>query len=281
MTESRHRPNDTGLGIQESGPAGGESGSSGDKEGESAHAAEQHEAGKVAATSPIVSDGSNVRVEREGKGHRHSLSLETCVSSHLDGETTQQPGASPWSHQQIVAQPESEEPSQEDVERAEKWQDMPAIAQFDIYDEETGKIIARARSKSLEGDEMADSSLGYTRVTTDDDAQSATSMDEETRYLFSEEQLDDDAARTPLSQMQATKEFLTEAQKVAYIALCKLAMMDMIKDTSRAKTKEVRFATESMVLWSQKMMMRLYSHMDITPQGDLSKEVANFRASHG
>ena len=104
----------------------------------------------------------------------------------------------------------------------------------------------------------------------DEDAQSADSMDENTHYLF-KETLDDEEAKTPLAQMQATKELLTEGQRIAYVGLCKLTMVGMLRDTARAKFQENRAANsaayESMVLWSQKMMLRLFGHMDISPAG--------------
>jgi hypothetical protein len=93
-------------------------------------------------------------------------------------------------------------------------------------------------------------------------------MDENTQYLF-HESVDDEDAKTPLSQMQATKELLTEGQRIAYVGLCKLTMVGMLRDVGRVRYKENRAAYESMTLWSQKMMIRLFGHMDISAAGCL------------
>ncbi|ODQ55743.1 DUF726-domain-containing protein [Saitoella complicata NRRL Y-17804] len=178
-------------------------------------------------------------------------------------------GASEWSHQVAVGQ---DRPHGSPVlERKEttadddgEWTNMEAIATYDMYDED-GRIIARAAVD--DEDERATGAKGYTRVDADEDNQSATSMDENTRYLFDETKFEDDeAARTPLSQMQATKDLLTEGQRIAYVGICKLLMVEMLRDISSSKRKEIAKATESMILWSQKMSVRLYAHMEITAE---------------
>ena len=112
----------------------------------------------------------------------------------------------------------------------------------------------------------------------EDDVQSADSMDENTQYLFTES-LDDEGAKTPLSQMQATKELLTEGQRIAYVGLCKLTMVGMLRDIGRVRFKENRAAYESMTLWSQKMMTRLFGHMDISAAGGSLLKCADGRTS--
>jgi hypothetical protein len=72
-----------------------------------------------------------------------------------------------------------------------------------------------------------------------------------------------------VSQLQATKELLTEGQRIAYVGLTRLELSSMLNDaeslvrTSKTK-KQVALAAESMKMWSQKMMIRLYTHMDIS-----------------
>lgn len=92
-----------------------------------------------------------------------------------------------------------------------------------------------------------------------------------TRYLF-----DEDKAMTPLSQMQATKNLLTEAQRIAYVGLCALAareMADMLKamnNPGQKELKELKEAAKSMELWSLKIMGRLYYHMELATAGEHS-----------
>lgn len=184
-------------------------------------------------------------------------------------------GVSEWSHQALAPHKvETEDPKQE-----EQWQDMPAFAPYDLYDDD-GKLVAReARDSDDEANAYAGlggAGKGYTRVQVDEDAQSATSMDDNTEYLFKRKGIDvveeDEEQRDPLAQMQATKDLLTEGQRIAYVGVTRLAMAQMIKELddmegTRATRKELVITVESMKMWSQKMMVRLYAHMEIDSSG--------------
>lgn len=179
---------------------------------------------------------------------------------------------SEYSHQALLNQPEKEEKKEEELE----WQDMPAYARWDMYDDDN-KLIAKENEEELEDihgyANVGGAARGYTRVIMDDDADSVTSMDENTAYLFKEQSTalaeeDDEAARDPLSQMQTTKNLLTEGQRIAYVGLVRLAMKEMENKPSKLErtkgTKKVLDLTqETTKMWSQKIMVRLYQHMDI------------------
>lgn len=198
-------------------------------------------------------------------------------------------GISGFSHQQVtVNQPLEEKKIQDDDE----WQEMPSYAPYDIYDDDN-KLIAREHDESedekVQYQGLGGAGKGYTRVL-DDDAESQTSMDENTQYLFKDAGggtgvgEEDDIQRDAVSQLQATKELLTEGQRIAYVGLTRLELSVMVKEVDdlqkgRGKPKkEVTFAAESMKMWSQKMMMRLYSHMDISPDEQIMIEQL---AAHG
>ncbi|KAK3487304.1 hypothetical protein B0T13DRAFT_515252 [Neurospora crassa] len=199
-------------------------------------------------------------------------------------------GTSGFSHQQLtLSQPSEEKKKDEDDE----WQEMPAYAPYDIYDDDN-KLIAREHDESEEEKVqyagLGGAGKGYTRVLLDDDAESQTSMDENTQYLFKDPgggtgvAEEDDVQRDAVSQLQATKELLTEGQRIAYVGLTRLELSVMVREVDnlqqgRSKPqKEVTFAAESMKMWSQKMMMRLYSHMDISPAEQIMIEQL---AAHG
>ena len=180
-------------------------------------------------------------------------------------------GVSQWSHQALA--PHKADQINRDHE--EDWQDMPAIADYDLYDDD-GKLIAReANSLDDEGNAYAGlggAGKGYTRVQIDEDARSATSMDDNTSYLFknkgTNDTEDDDEQRDPLAQMQATKDLLTEGQRIAYVGVTRLAMAEMVKELeniegTKSTKKELRVTVDSMKMWSQQMMVRLYAHMEI------------------
>ena len=83
-----------------------------------------------------------------------------------------------------------------------------------------------------------------------------------TRYLF-----DEDKAMTPLSQMQATKDLLTEAQRIAYVGLCALTTKEMRDSLTEIGGKEAKLAAEQMNLWALKILGRLYYHMELETAG--------------
>ncbi|KAI9770263.1 MAG: hypothetical protein M1840_003421 [Geoglossum simile] len=195
--------------------------------------------------------------------------------------------ASEWSHQQIV--PQKMEVNIHN-KGEDQWQNMPAFAPYDIYDDDN-RLIAReaidSDSEVAAYDGLGGAGRGYTRVNIDEDAQSATSMDENTKYLFKEPGTnladEDEEQRNPLTQMQATKNLLTEGQRIAYVGVCRLAMVSMLRDLESIETtknvkKEINLATESLSKWSQKMMVKLYAHMDISPPEQIMIEQL---AEHG
>lgn len=196
------------------------------------------------------------------------------VDDVLHGNTG---AVSGWSHQALAPQKvEAEDDDQDD-----DWRDMPAFAPYDLYDDE-GKLIAREVQDS--GDEanvyagLGGAGKGYTRVQIDEDAKSATSMDDNTDYLFKPKGTDladeDEEQRDPLAQLQATKNLLTEGQRIAYVGVTRLAMAKMVKDldgleSTKNTKKGLTIALESMKMWSQQMMVRLYMHMEIDSSGTL------------
>jgi len=188
------------------------------------------------------------------------------------------PTVSEYSHLALVTK--KEEPRKEDVDLLDldgEWQEMPAYASTDLYDDD-GRLIAReAQESDVEGaDELRGGARkGYTRVNGDDDKESVTSMDENTSYLF-DWKVEDEASKTPLSQMQATKELLTEGQRIAYVGVCRLAMAELVKEQERlngGKGKQIKkalgIAVENTRMWAQKIIHRVYVHMDISSDGEL------------
>ena len=206
------------------------------------------------------------------------LRRDTLTKVGENGAVVPSGGISEWSHQALAPQKVSIEAAKE-----EEWQAMPAYGKYDLYDDD-GQLVARGTHDSgSEPDTYEDlggAKKGYTRVQIDDDAASATSMDENTSYLFRDQGTnvvdEDEAQRDPLAQMQATKHLLTEGQRIAYVGVTRLAMVKMVRvleemqervrdgtTTVKVPKRELAHAVESMKMWAQKMMVRLYAHMDI------------------
>ncbi|KAI1214196.1 DUF726-domain-containing protein [Annulohypoxylon truncatum] len=196
-------------------------------------------------------------------GHSRDVSL---ASTNHD--------VSEFSHQQLTGHHEEKKDNEDD-----EWQAMPAYAPYDIYDDDN-KLIAKEHNPD-EDDNYGYGSLGgagrgYTRVLDDEDAESQTSMDDNTRYLFKDPnstsmtEMDEDQ-RDAVSQLQATKDLLTEGQRIAYVGVTRLELYEMIKEaesmttSSKRLKKDIQTAAEALKMWSQKIMIRLYAHMEISP----------------
>lgn len=193
----------------------------------------------------------------------HSRDTSIASSSHEISE---------FSHQQLTTHHEEKQ-----ADTDEEWQAMPAYAPYDIYDDDN-RLVAKEHNPDEDENYgyagLGGAGKGYTRVLDDEDAQSETSMDDNTRYLFKDPKSTsmtemDDEQRDALSQLQATKDLLTEGQRIAYVGITRLELSEMIKEAETIEQpkkikKEVQVAAEAMRMWSQKIMVRLYAHMEIT-----------------
>ena len=163
------------------------------------------------------------------------------------------------------------------------WQDMPVIREdtfasgLDEEDQKKYHYVPSAKgasSANATGDLMDVDARGnewrtkldlnesdYTRLRVNEDEDN-DEVHLRTRYLF-----DEDKAMTPLSQMQATKNLLTEAQRIAYVGICALTSREMSQSLKLTQRKELKQALQSMDLWAMKIMGRLYYHMELETQG--------------
>ncbi|KAF2163894.1 hypothetical protein M409DRAFT_68157 [Zasmidium cellare ATCC 36951] len=196
---------------------------------------------------------------------------------------------SEWSHQQMAPK---ETIVEEEKNEEDEWQEMPAFATHRIYDD-WGKVLAKeydeVEDETVSYGTLGGAGKGYTRVQMDEDAKSATSMDDNTAYLFKEQYAnntvydDDEEGRNAVSQMQATKELLTEGQRIAYVGVVRLSIaamgkdMDQLERTKNSK-KAVNIAVEALQKWGQKMMLRVYEHMEIDAREQIMVEQL---AEHG
>ncbi|KAJ4382798.1 hypothetical protein N0V86_002022 [Didymella sp. IMI 355093] len=237
------------------------------KDVEAAVASKPQPSEKPDSESPASNDAPPSTSSAAAPDGRQSLEKPTAPHQ-------KQSSINEYSHQNIVAQPNANDDEEDDDGG---WQTMPAYAQYDMYDDDN-RLIARENPEELEDmhgyANVGGAAKGYTRVVVDDDADSQTSMDDNTAYLFKEKTTalhdEDEAVRDPLMQMQATKNLLTEGQRVAYVGLVRLAMIEMerkfntiTEKKSRPVKKALDMQTEGVKMWSQKMMVRLYGHMDI------------------
>lgn len=147
---------------------------------------------------------------------------------------------------------------------------FPALAGGSGVGNATGRLIdvdagGQAWKEKEELDEM-----DYTRLELDDDPEE-DEISMRTQYLFNE-----DKGMTPLSQMQATKTLLTEGQRIAYVGLCRLVAREMAQTLALASkgAKELEPARQSAQNWGNKIMGRLYRHMEVDGAGACSVSLA-------
>jgi hypothetical protein len=215
-------------------------------------------------------------MEEPTAAKQHALEANGPAPSSSHRQQQSVASVSEYSHQHTVTQP----PKEEKVFDDGGWQTMPAYARYDMYDDDD-KLVAKENVEELADmsgyANVGGAAKGYTRVIMDDDADSVTSMDDNTAYLFKDKNTainddDDEATRDPLMQMQTTKNLLTEGQRVAYVGVVRLAIVEMERkfskiDRNRNTKKVLDLQQETTKMWSQKVMVRIYSHMDIsTPE---------------
>ena len=186
------------------------------------------------------------------------------------------PKVSEWSHQ-ALAPPKKDEADK----REEEWQEMPAVAEYDLYDDNGNLVARKVKEEDIEANAytgLGGAGKGYTRVQHDEDADSTSSMEDNTSYLFKQQNStegteEDEELRDTMAQMQATKDLLTEGQRIAYVGVTRVTMAEMVAELEKMETtkgtkKEQALIVEAYKMWGQKMMVRLYAHMEISSSGE-------------
>ncbi|KAL7791008.1 hypothetical protein V8C37DRAFT_165478 [Trichoderma ceciliae] len=217
--------------------------------------------------------GASYLQAKSPEGASQGRNREISFSSPASGK-----GVSEFSHQHVVLRRDEKKEKEKEVEDG-GWQEMPSYARYDMYDDDD-RLIAREHDADADETEtygyagLGGAGKGYTRVIMDEDAESATSMDEYTQYLFKNPKGtsalgEDDEARDSVSQMQATKDLLTEGQRIAYVGVVRLEIVNLVKEAeslhvTRGARRQVVMGAEAVKMWGQKMMIRLYAHMDIS-----------------
>ncbi|CRK26945.1 hypothetical protein BN1708_000730 [Verticillium longisporum] len=237
--------------------------------------AAEAKAGPVAQSSAPAASNSAPPTAASTQ-HARNVSSSSAAKGHERNTSAAGPGIAGFSHHQATTK---EEDKEDEKEEDLGWQEMPSYAPYDIYDDDN-KLVAKEHTEEDEAKEaygyggLGGAGRGYTRVIMDDDAESATSMDDNTKYLFKEVNgtsltEEQDEQRDAVSQMQATKDLLTEGQRVAYVGLVRIEIFQLVRaaetiEQTRNSKKWVTLGAEATKMWGQKMMIRVYAHMDIS-----------------
>ncbi|POV96714.1 hypothetical protein PSTT_15484 [Puccinia striiformis] len=141
----------------------------------------------------------------------------------------------------------------------------------------TGNLLDLSEAAAARGEDWREKSNNleeskYTRLGLDDDPDE-DNLNKKTQYLFEYER-----DMNPLNQLQATKNLLNEAQRLAYVSMCSLVMKEMSDSLIRGGHNEVKPAVESMKHWTKLIIDRLCKHMDIESH---ERQMIQQLAEHG
>ncbi|PWN36314.1 DUF726-domain-containing protein [Meira miltonrushii] len=151
---------------------------------------------------------------------------------------------------------------------ASKKEDKKKKAERRKRRKQKGEEVSSSSSSDSDDEEDEGGARGYTQLRLDDDVE-AEDLNSATDYLFTgasgSNPMDDIDGKgaTPHSQLNTTKNLLTEGQKIAYVGLVSLAAKQIIRQLERVPGKEQKNAIASADEWRLRVMARIYQHMDI------------------
>lgn len=147
----------------------------------------------------------------------------------------------------------------------ENWQAMPTVGSYEIYDDKNNVVVELDAEETREHNAAAS---GYTRVA-EEDAESVSSLDDKTDFLFDAHAPEDDVDTA--FQLQSTKQMLSEQQRIAYAGLVRLSMGEMA-DLVHVLGKRAVPALDSLRVWGSKTALQLYAHLDLNNEEQLMIE---------
>ena len=131
-----------------------------------------------------------------------------------------------------------------------------------------GRTADSSGSESDDDDDEEDDeggARGYTQLRLDDDPE-VEQISAASDYLFTGGKVsavEDVSHATPHSQLNTTKNLLSEGQKIAYVGLVSLVAKNIIRQLQRVPGKELQAAIINTEEWRLRVMARLFQHMDI------------------
>ncbi|ANZ74005.1 BA75_00138T0 [Komagataella pastoris] len=179
------------------------------------------------------------------------------------------------------------------------WKEMDTEISYAIYDNKGEKIDASIRQQII-SQKKDDAPDGYTRINAEEQAQKYEEIDRKMDFLFEKENSNlnrllngshevehyeeedvysDDDDYTPLSQLDTTKKMLQESQKVAYVGLVQLCIVEMgiclaeiHGSQSRTMGKKLSKAHASFSSWASSLMTKLHNHIGLSEEERLMIE---------
>ncbi|AOA64005.1 Putative lipase [Komagataella phaffii CBS 7435] len=179
------------------------------------------------------------------------------------------------------------------------WKEMDTEISYTIYDNKGEKIDASIKQQII-SQKKDDAPDGYTRINAEEQAQKYEEIDKKMDFLFEKENSNlnrllngshdvehyeeedvysDDDDYTPLSQLDTTKKMLKESQKVAYVGLVQLCIVEMgialaeVHGTqTRTMGKKLSKAHATFSSWASSLMTKLHKHIGLSEEEQLMIE---------
>ncbi|ODV98269.1 hypothetical protein PACTADRAFT_53607, partial [Pachysolen tannophilus NRRL Y-2460] len=185
---------------------------------------------------------------------------------------------------------------------------MATELEYDMYNEK-GELMNRQHNPFddiLQNQHHDSASLGYTRIAAEEQATKFKNIDKGFEFLLNKENSnlkklhkqdqisannndmessDEDETISATNQLATTKSMLADYQKIAYVGLVKLVIVEMATDlaliegsSSVKMQKKLSAAHGNFQNWSIKMMERLYEHMELSLE---ERKMIENLSSHG
>ncbi|KAI0461748.1 hypothetical protein LJB42_004821 [Komagataella kurtzmanii] len=213
---------------------------------------------------------------------------------------TASPTASPTtSAKEAIVEEELKDGSDDNSSDDAGWKEMDTEISYTIYDNKGEKIDASIKQQII-SQKKDDAPDGYTRINAEEQAQKYEEIDKKMDFLFEKENSNlnrllngshdvehyeeedvysDDDDYTPLSQLDTTKKMLKESQKVAYVGLVQLCIVEMgialaeVHGTqTRTMGKKLSKAHASFSSWASSLMTKLHKHIGLSEEEQLMIE---------
>ena len=205
----------------------------------------------------------------------------------------------PVDNAQIKLEPETQE---DDFFSESNWKEMKTISDLDFYNEK-GEL----QYKSESGRDFIHNNnfhFGYTKIDTEEQVNKYAALDKKTDFLFKNatrkprtygenrvifdaehEEFDNSDEVDPNEALTDTKDMLSDSQRLAYVGMAKLIMVEMATKlvmvqfgTSSKLAKQMSESQRHFSNWSSNTALKLYEHLGLIKE---EKEMIENLSKHG
>ncbi|CCG20480.1 hypothetical protein CORT_0A00890 [Candida orthopsilosis Co 90-125] len=221
------------------------------------------------------------------------------VPSNPDTPQIEEHPEEPIDNTQVELVPATKE---DDFFSESNWKEMKTISYLDFYDDK-GEL----QHKSESGHDFIHNNnlhFGYTKIDTEEQVNKYAALDKKTDFLFKnatrkprtygeknvlfdaeDEEFDNNDEVDPNEALTDTKDMLSDSQRLAYVGMAKLIMVDMATKlvmvqfgTSSKLAKQMSESQKHFSNWSSNTSLKLYDHLGLIKE---EKEMIENLSKHG